>query len=119
MIQIEQQNDGKLLLIHASGKLNKDDYQHFVPEFDRLVEHHGKVRVLFEMRDFHGWKPRAIWEDTKFDLRHYSDIERLALVGEKRWQRRMSKFCSPFTRAQIRYFDAIDEPAAEAWVKAA
>ena len=119
MIQIEQQNDGKLLLIHASGKLNKDDYQHFVPEFDRLVEHHGKVRVLFEMHDFHGWKPRAIWEDTKFDFRHYSDIERIALVGEKRWQRWMSKFCSPFTRAQIRYFDAIDEPAAEAWLKAA
>ncbi len=119
MIQIEQQNDGKLLVIHASGRLGKDDYQHFVPEFDRLVEQHRKVRLLFDMHDFHGWKPGGRWEDTKFDFRHHADIERVAMVGEKRWQRWMSKFCTPFTSAEIRYFDRAEEPAAETWLKAA
>ncbi|HXJ58818.1 MAG TPA: STAS/SEC14 domain-containing protein [Verrucomicrobiae bacterium] len=119
MIQIEQQDGGKLLVIHASGKLDKNDYQRFAPEFDRLIEHHGKVRVLFEMHDFHGWKPEALWEEAKVDFKHFSDIERVAMVGEKQWQSWMSKFCSPFTRAEIRYFDRAEEPVAEAWLKAA
>jgi hypothetical protein len=119
MIRIEQQDGGQTLVVHASGKLTKDDYARFVAEFDRLVEQHGKLRLLFDMQDFHGWEPRALWEDAKFDLKHFSDIERVAMVGEKRWQHWMSRFCSPFTRAQVRYFDRTEEPAAEAWLKAA
>ena len=119
MIQIEQQDGGKLLLIHATRRLSKEDYRTFAPHFDQLVEQHGKVRVLFEMHDFHGWGPIALWEDTKFDFKHFGDIERIALVGEKRWQHWMSRFCAPFTRAEVRYFDRANEPAAEAWLKAA
>ena len=66
MIQIEQQNDGKLLVLHATGKLTRQDYERFVPEFDQLVEQHGKVRVLFEMHDFHGWQPGAL--DSKASI---------------------------------------------------
>jgi hypothetical protein len=32
----------------------KEDYEHFVPEFERLVRQHGKLRVLFDMTGFHG-----------------------------------------------------------------
>jgi hypothetical protein len=39
-----------------SGKLSKEDYEHFVPEVERLIEQEGKIRLLFEMHDFHGWK---------------------------------------------------------------
>ena len=119
MIQIEQRQKGKLLVVHASGKLRKDDYEGFVPKFDQLVEQHGRVRVLFDMHDFHGWKPAALWQDTTFEFSHFSDIERVAMVGEKWWQRWMSKFCAPFTRAQIRYFDRAGEPEAESWLSAA
>jgi hypothetical protein len=119
MIQIELQNGGNLLLIHASGKLSKEDYRDFVPQFDQLIEQHGKVRVLFEMNDFQGWQPVALWEDTKLGFKHFGDIERVALVGEKRWQHWMSRFCAPFTRAEVRYFDRANEPAAEEWLRAA
>lgn len=83
----------------------KAGYEHFVPEFERLVRQHGKLRVLFEMTGFHGWEIGALWEDIKFDIKHFADIERLATVGEKKWQRGMATFCKPFTKATIRYFD--------------
>jgi hypothetical protein len=35
-----------VLAIHVSGKLVKADYGHFVPEFERRVRQHGKLRVL-------------------------------------------------------------------------
>ena len=56
-IQLNEENGGKILVVHVSGKLAKADYEHFVPEFERLVRQHGKLRVLFDMTGFHGWKP--------------------------------------------------------------
>src|ERR1035437_2699163 len=104
-INLTEENGGKMLVVHVSGKLTAADYEHFVPEFERLVGLHGKLRVLFDMTGFHGWTTGALWEDTKFAMHHFSDIERLAIVGEKKWQEGMATFCKPFTKATIRYFD--------------
>jgi len=30
------------------------------------------------MTGFHGWDAGALWEDIKFDIKHFGDIERLA-----------------------------------------
>lgn len=110
---------GKVLHVKVTGKLTKEAYEIFVPAIDEQIEQQGKVRILFEMEDFHGWTAGALWEDTKFGLHHWKDIERLALVGEKRWQKGMAAFCKPFTTAKVEYFehDKLDE--ARAWVAAA
>jgi hypothetical protein len=116
-IQLIETSGGKLLEVRVSGKLSHEDYQHFVPEFERLVKKNGKIRVLFEMEGFHGWEGGALWDDIKFDLQHFSDLERLAMVGDKKWEKGMSVFCKPFTTAQIRYFDRAAITEARAWLE--
>ena len=56
LIQLNEENCGKILVLQVSGKLAKADYEHFVPEFERLVRQQGKLRVLFDMIGFHGWE---------------------------------------------------------------
>ena len=107
-IQLYEENGGKLLAVHVSGKLTASDYEHFVPEFERLVGLHGKLRVLFNMAGLHGWTAGALWEDTKFAMHHFSDIDRVAVVGEKKWQECLATFCKPFTKATVKYFDHND-----------
>jgi hypothetical protein len=116
-IRLNETNGGKVLEVQVSGKLAHEDYQHFVPEFERLLKQNGKIRVLFEMFDFHGWEMAAVWDDIKFDVKHFSDIERLAMVGDKKWEKGMSAFCKPFTTAKIRYFDASAITEARAWLE--
>lgn len=108
--------EGNVLKLQATGKLTKEMYQEFVPLFEQMVTESGKIRVLFEMHDFHGWTAGALWEDMKFDFKHFSDIERLALVGESKWQEGMAVFCKPFTGATIKYFDQSQVGEAEAWI---
>jgi hypothetical protein len=115
-IQLNEENGGKMLVVHVSGKLVKADYEHFVPEFERLVRQHGKLRVLFDMTGLHGWEAGAAWEDFKFGVAHFTDIERLAMVGEKKWQQGMATFCKPFTKATVRYFDHTDIAGARKWL---
>jgi len=115
-IQLNEEDGGKLLVVHVSGKLAAADYETFVPEFERLVRAHGRLRVLFDMTGFHGWTAGAMWQDTKFAMHHFHDIDRLAVVGEKAWQEGMATFCKPFTAATIRYFDHDDTPEARRWL---
>ncbi len=115
-IRLTEEHGGKVLAVHVSGTLEKADYEHFVPEFERLVRQHGHLRLLFDMTGFHGWDVGAAWQDTKFAIHHFADIERLAMVGEKEWQHGMATFCKPFTRATIRYFDHGRAAEARAWL---
>lgn len=114
--KIAETDNGKVLEVEASGKLSHQDYKEMVPEFERLVSQHGKISILFRMVDFHGWDGGALWDDIKFDIKHFADIDRLAMVGDKKWEKGMSVFCRPFTSAKIRYFDQDEIAEARTWV---
>jgi hypothetical protein len=116
-IQLNEEDGGKVLVVHVTGKLVRADYADFVPGFERLLRLHGKLRLLFDMTGLHGWDAGAAWEDLKFDLKHFGDIERLAMVGDKKWQHGMAAFFKPFTSAATRYFDRADAVAARHWLK--
>lgn len=115
-VNSEVKTGRKVLVVRAKGKLTKEDYGAFEPAIERSIKEEGKIRLLFEMHDFHGWEAGALWEDIKFDLKHFADIERLAMVGDKKWEEWMAKFCQPFTTAEIRYFDQSEEAEAESWI---
>jgi hypothetical protein len=117
-MSVDLRAEGKILTVNLSGKLTRDDYLKFIPEVERLVKQYGKLRMLVEMTNFHGWTAGALWQDIKVDLKHFRDIERLALVGDKSWERGMAAFCSPFTTAAIRYFEPGDIDQAETWMDA-
>ena len=118
-ITLTENSGGKVLEVEARGRLTHDDYQQFASRFESLLKPRGKLSVLFEMVDFHGWDAAVMWDDLKFDVKHYTDIDRLAMVGDKTWEKGMSVFCRPFTAAKIRYFDATDRTQARAWVQGA
>lgn len=115
-IKLTEENNGKLLDVEVTDKLHKDDYGQFVQEFERLVKKHGRVRILFDMKNFHGWDAPALWHDIKFGKQHSPEIDRIAMVGDKAWERAMSTFCRPFTNASIRYFDHSAMNEARTWL---
>ena len=115
-VELREEANGKVLILNLSGKLTKDDYAHFIPAVERAVKAHGKVRLLVNMHGFHGWTLGAVWEDVKFDLHHFSHLERLALVGDRKWEAGMAVFCKPFTTAKVQYFDESTADEASAWI---
>jgi len=104
--------------VKMTGKLHTADYDEFGPGIEAIIERAGKVRFLMIMEDFHGWDLGAMWEDTKFDMKHHADIARIAMVGDKKWEQWMAKVCAPFTGANIKYFDLAEVDDAKAWITA-
>jgi SpoIIAA-like len=99
-----------------SGKLHDEDYKAFVPLVDTEIATEGKVNLLAQMHDFHGWDAKALWDDIRFSAAHCNQIRKVAIVGEKPWQRWMAAVCKPFTTAKVRYFDASQTDAVWAWL---
>lgn len=115
-LELTEVMEGKFIEVQVSGKLTKEAYREFAPMTEAGIKKHGKVRILFIMHDFHGWDAGALWEDIKFDVKHFAHIERLAIVGETKWEQAMATFCRPFTTAKIKYFDSKDIDLARAWI---
>ncbi|WP_020473714.1 SpoIIAA family protein [Zavarzinella formosa] len=107
---------GKAIGFKLSGRLHDDDYKRFVPLVDAAVGE-GKASLLAYFHDFHGWDAHALWDDVKFATTHCSKIERIALVGEKAWEKWMAVVCKPFTMATVKYFDAAELDAAWQWAE--
>ena len=107
----------KVVGFKVTGTLHDEDYQHFIPTVETILTAEGKVRLFIQLEDFHGWDLHAAWDDFKFALKHYSDFERIAMVGDRKWEKWMASFCKPFTRAKVKYFDRSEVDAAWKWLQ--
>ena len=117
MLQILEQSEGNVIATKATGKLTKTDYDKLLPVLHERLRQYKKLRWYFEMENFEGWELKAFWEDVKFDAQHANDFEKIAMVGEKKWQEWMTDLMKPFTSAEIKYFDLSQTHEAMRWIK--
>jgi hypothetical protein len=119
MYEVLPESDSNLLAIKVRGKLTQADYAGLRPWMDRELARHPSPSLLVVMEDFEGWAGvGALIEDLKLDAAHYSDLRRIAMVGDTRWQEWMAWLAKPFTAAEVRYFDRTALPAARTWARA-
>lgn len=113
MVETLERSAGRVIGFKMSDKLHDADYKNFVPQVEEIIDENGKARMLAWFHDFHGWDIHALWDDIKFATKHCRHLDRIALVGEKKWEAWMAKVCKPFTMATIKYFDV--EQLDDAW----
>ena len=105
-----------VLWVKVSGKLTKEEYAELVPAWEEMIERHGRLRLLFQMEpEFTGWEPLAAWDDAKFSVSHRNDIEKVALVGAKKWNEIVAKVGKLLVNSEVKFFEEAD--AALDWVK--
>ncbi len=116
MIRKLQPEKGNVIGFMLSGQLHDSDYKVFVPEIEALIKREGKVRLLAQLQDFHGWDLHAAWDDAAFGIKYFRNLERVALVGDQAWEKWMVKLSKPFTKAEIMFFSADEIDAAWNWL---
>jgi hypothetical protein len=119
MIETLQTGDANIVGFRLSGKLHDEDYKTFVPAIEARLTAVEKVRLFVQFEDFHGWDLHAAWDDFMFGMKHYRHFERIAMVGDHKWQEWMAKLCKPFTKAQVQYFGPSNIDEAWAWLREA
>ena len=113
---VDEITHGKVVELDLHGKLSRKDYEELGPTLDRHIREHGKIRILVTMHDFEGWDAQGLWEDIKWDAKHFNDVERIAIIGASTWHKWMAGFCNAFTTAKVRYFGFKEIDKAYVWL---
>lgn len=101
------------------GKIKKDDYDELVPAVEAVVARAGSVNLLLDMTEFK-WEAISAWgADMRFGHDYRKKIGKMAIVGDKRWEKWLAKAAAPFYADEAKYFTSADIDAAWAWVRAA
>ncbi|AGA80642.1 MULTISPECIES: SpoIIAA family protein [Echinicola] len=116
MLQILELTRDNIICTKADGNLTELDMEKIHPLIHNILKTGKKVRWYFEMENFTGWSIEGLWADAKMDLSHAKDYEKIAMVGEKKWQDWITQFMKPFTNAEIRYFDRNEKESARQWI---
>jgi hypothetical protein len=65
----------------------------------------------------------GFWEDGIIEINygnmkftHSDDIETIAIVGDKKWEKCMLSIMKPFTKANLRYFELSEKEKAKEWI---
>jgi len=116
-IGIERIDSTFFLSLKAIGKLTHEDYQTINPMIDAALEgvKDPKIKVFVDGTELEGWELRAAWDDFKLGLKHGSEFERIAIVGNKKWQEYSAKIGTWFISGEVEYFES--ESDALTWLQ--
>jgi hypothetical protein len=103
-----------VLGFRVSGDVTKADYDVLTSAVESAVEAHGSVRVLLDLTDLHSEKAEAWGADLHFGRELHDEIERMAIVGDRTWQRWLTHLARPFYAKDAQFFE--NQPDAWAWL---
>ncbi len=116
MFKIHDKTSKELIALTVDGKITKSDYDKVTPLIDKTVKEYGKVKLYIEIDRIEGIEPKAFKEDVKTYLKHFKDIDKIAVVGKNKWEKLWSGLANPFTSGEIKYFDHDKIVEAQKWI---
>ena len=109
-------NDG-VVIAKLMGKLEPSAYEGIEAELASVMSENEHVKLLLDLREFDGWSGlSALGNHLSLVREHRRKPERIAIVGNKAWQRLAEKIMSQFVNAKAHFFDGDDYDGAIAWV---
>lgn len=115
-IEIVEQLGG-LFTARVSGKLKKSEMAEAEKPIIEVMKSGHKVRILVVATGFQGWDDAGDWGDVSFQMTYDEQIEKIAIVGEKKWEDLASAFVGKGLRpVDIKYFQPSQLATARAWI---
>ena len=110
-IGIERVDNQFFLSLKIAGKLTHEDYEKINPMIDAALEgvKDPKIHAFIDASELEGWELMAAWDDFKLGLKHGGEFEKIAILGNNKWQEYTSKIASWFIAGQVEHFENADD----------
>ncbi len=102
--------------LNINGKLTVEDVKSFEEKLKALMRVHkvSSIDTLVDIREMEGITLMAMWEDLVFFLKNIKQIDRIAVVGNKKLGKISSKIAQKLTPSSMNYFDNYED--AKDWI---
>jgi len=91
MIRILERSKGPVVGLESQGKITMEDELAAVAKLDELIKQHGKISWLFVVGSMDYASLRVMYEDMMWLLRNLKHFDRMAVVGDKKWEELLFK----------------------------
>lgn len=109
---------GPIINVKISGEIDKTEVTQIQAAALGAIQRCGKIRALFILDNFRGWKRDGNWGDISFMTQHDQEIFKIAVVGDEQWRDLVCAFLAKgFRAAAVEYFVPTDLPKARAWLE--
>ena len=116
--QILNQADG-VITLQISGKFTQTELASIQAATAAIVRPGGRWRILVLTENFAGWELGGEWNDFSMQSENDARIEKMAIVGERRWEELAIIFTAKGLRPfPIEYFEPAQLSQARAWLTA-
>jgi hypothetical protein len=106
-----------VLTIRISGKLRQSELATAQKDAAEILQKRGGSRLLVLAEKFEGWEKGGDWGDLSGQTQLDAQIDRMAIVGEKRWEDVALLFTGKGIRhIEIEYFSPTELPKARSWL---
>jgi hypothetical protein len=117
MRRLEQSHD-HVIGYSLSGDVSEDEYTQAASELRDDIARHGKIRLLFRLKDLSLSSFFAALDDRfRFVNEHQDDIERVAVVSDDTASGVLAKAAGGLSKIDIDTFARDEEPKAWAWLE--
>lgn len=120
MIEKLPESEGSALGVRITSKVSLEMEKEWISKVEKVIEEHGKVRMLVFLDEHAGWGLKAGIEDLKWVLTHMKEIEKIALVSDSNFWKWYVTLDSPFGKMvgiDEKYFKPAEISTAWEWLK--
>lgn len=121
MIEFLEGYPDNVLAVKVKGRLSHEDYQNkLIPAAEAKMERFGKIGCLFYIgEEYSGFDVAAMWDDTLFGIKHWTDFDKCAVVTDIDWIKGGVAMFSPLIPAEIRVYSLEEYEDAKLWISGA
>ena len=105
------------ITLRISGVLTRAEMSAAQRTVGELLDRQGKSRFLIIVQEFQGTAKSGDWGDVSFQAKYDKWIEKIAIVGDQKWEELAMMFVGKGVRPiPIEYFTAAELPKARLWL---
>ena len=120
MIEKLPESEGSVLGVKIIGKVSLEMEKEWISKVEKVIEEHGKVRILVFLDEHARWGLKAGIEDLKWLLTHMKEIKKIAIVADSNFWKWYVALDSPFGKIvgiEEKYFKPTEIATAWKWLK--
>ena len=116
MFEILDDTENGIVRVACVGEIQLADYEVSLPAFEKIVKTRKPLRLLLDWTRLSGWSQESDSQTFFFRIEHRGDMERVAIVSERKWRSAASEFES-LVNAEVRFYDTSSENEAVRWLR--
>ena len=112
-----QKEEGDLRVVRITGLLKKAEMDAAWAAEARTWGSATRIKALVMVEGFEGFDRGGDWGDISFLVKHDPQVEKIAIVGDPKWETDMVIFAGAgFRQGQVKFFPLNQLAQARAWL---